>query len=122
MHISPPHDADNSGVLSYVRIEFAGYPFQTDQEINGLTLGSVGSGTKIDHVQVSYSESSSLSLIDACGVGSPFMPSAASPLLTLASYDGEASWFDKVVYVGAFSATDNWLNGWTSFDPQNENY
>lgn len=47
-------NADNSGVLSYVRIEFAGYPFQKDKEINGLTLGSVGSGTQIDHVQVSY--------------------------------------------------------------------
>lgn len=52
-------DSDNSGVLSYVRIEFAGYPFQTDKEINGLTLGSVGSGTKIDHVQVSYSNDDS---------------------------------------------------------------
>lgn len=52
-------DGDNSGVLSYVRIEFAGYPFATDQEINGLTLGSVGSGTKIDHVQVSYSNDDS---------------------------------------------------------------
>ncbi len=52
-------DADNSGVLSYVRIEFAGYPFATDKEINGLTLGSVGSGTKIDHVQVSYSNDDS---------------------------------------------------------------
>ncbi len=48
------NDADNSGVLSYVRIEFAGYPFKTDEEINGLTMGAVGSGTKIDHVQVSY--------------------------------------------------------------------
>lgn len=47
-------DADNSGVLSYVRIEFAGYPFAADKEINGLTLGSVGSNTKIDHVQISY--------------------------------------------------------------------
>ncbi|MDO4930999.1 MAG: hypothetical protein Q4E59_07685 [Bacteroidales bacterium] len=52
-------DTDNSGVLSYVRIEFAGYPFATDQEINGLTLGSVGSGTQIDHVQVSYSNDDS---------------------------------------------------------------
>lgn len=49
------NDDDNSGVLSYVRIEFCGYPFKTDQEINGLTMGSVGRGTKIDHVQVSYS-------------------------------------------------------------------
>ena len=53
------NDADNSGVLSYVRIEFAGYPFDTDKEINGLTLGSVGSGTQIDHVQISYSNDDS---------------------------------------------------------------
>lgn len=33
------NDEDNSGVLSYVRIEFCGYPFKTDQEINGLTMG-----------------------------------------------------------------------------------
>ncbi len=50
---------DNSGVLKYVRIEFAGYPFQKDKEINGLTLGSVGAGTTVDHVQVSYSNDDS---------------------------------------------------------------
>lgn len=52
-------NTDNSGVLSYVRIEFAGYPFQKDREINGLTLGSVGSGTQMDHIQVSYSNDDS---------------------------------------------------------------
>nr|WP_278602845.1 hypothetical protein [Alistipes indistinctus] len=52
-------DADNSGELQYVRVEFAGYPFKTDQEINGITFGSVGSGTKIDHLQVSYSNDDS---------------------------------------------------------------
>lgn len=52
-------NADNSGILSYVRIEFAGYPFQKDKEINGLTLGSVGSGTTLDHIQVSYSNDDS---------------------------------------------------------------
>ncbi|BCS84806.1 hypothetical protein prwr041_06990 [Prevotella herbatica] len=52
-------DTDNSGILSYVRIEFAGYPFQKDKEINGLTFGSVGNGTQIDHVQVSYSNDDS---------------------------------------------------------------
>ena len=51
--------ADNSGVLSYVRVEFAGYPFETDKEINGITFGSVGSATQIDHVQVSYSNDDS---------------------------------------------------------------
>lgn len=49
------NSGDNSGTLRYVRIEFAGIAFQPNQEINGLTLGAVGSGTVIDHVQVSYS-------------------------------------------------------------------
>jgi hypothetical protein len=47
-------DEDNSGVVRYVRLEFGGYPFQPDREINGLTCGSVGRGTTIDYVQVSY--------------------------------------------------------------------
>lgn len=48
-------DNDNSGVMSYVRIEFPGIPYAPNVEINGLTLGSVGAGTQIDHIQVSYS-------------------------------------------------------------------
>lgn len=48
-------DNDNSGTLTYVRIEFAGIALSTDNEINGLTMGSVGSGTTIHHIQVSYS-------------------------------------------------------------------
>lgn len=45
----------SSGTLTYVRIEFAGVPIQTDKEINGLTLCGVGSGTVVNHIQVSYS-------------------------------------------------------------------
>jgi len=50
-----PNDADNSGSLQYVRIEFPGYVYQTDKEINGITLGSVGSATTLNHIQVSFS-------------------------------------------------------------------
>lgn len=52
-------NADNSGELCYVRVEFAGYPYREDEEINGITFGSVGSGTKVSHVQVSYSNDDS---------------------------------------------------------------
>lgn len=45
---------DNSGILRYVRIEFAGYPFQPNKEINGLTCGAVGRGTTLEYIQVSY--------------------------------------------------------------------
>jgi len=48
------NDADNSGVISYVRIEFAGIAYVPNSETNGLTMGGIGSGTTIDHVQVSY--------------------------------------------------------------------
>jgi hypothetical protein len=47
-------DEDNSGVLSYVRIEFGGYIFSPDKEINGLTMGGVGRKTQIDHIQTSF--------------------------------------------------------------------
>jgi hypothetical protein len=50
-----PDDADNSGTLKYVRIEFPGIPFQPNQEINGLTMGGVGSATTIENIQISYS-------------------------------------------------------------------
>ena len=52
-----PDGADNSGVLQYVRIEFPGIGLTAvaNSEINGLTLYAVGSGTTIDHIQVSYS-------------------------------------------------------------------
>jgi hypothetical protein len=44
--------ADNSGILTYVRIEYAGIPFSPDNEINGLTMGGVGSGTTLDYIEV----------------------------------------------------------------------
>ena len=47
--------ADNSGTMKYVRIEFAGIPLGPDNELNGLTLGSVGSGTTLDFIQVTRS-------------------------------------------------------------------
>ena len=54
-----PDNSDNSGTLKYVRIEFAGYVYGANQEINGLTLGAVGSGTTIDYVQVSHANDDS---------------------------------------------------------------
>jgi hypothetical protein len=49
------NDADNSGELHYVRIEFPGIALQPNKEINGLTFGSVGSATSVHHIQVSFS-------------------------------------------------------------------
>lgn len=42
---------DNSGILRYVRIEFAGVIITPGNEINSLTMGAVGNGTTIEYVQ-----------------------------------------------------------------------
>ena len=44
-------DDDNSGTLSYVRVEFAGYAPKQDQELNSFTFAAVGSGTRISYLQ-----------------------------------------------------------------------
>ncbi len=49
-----PNNNDNSGSLKYVRIEFGGYVYQPNKEINGLTMGAVGKGTTLEHIQVSF--------------------------------------------------------------------
>ena len=49
-------DNDSSGALSYARIEYAGIRFSTQNELNGIALQGVGSGTQIDHVQVHFNQ------------------------------------------------------------------
>jgi hypothetical protein len=48
------NNADNSGSLKYIRIEYAGFAIATDNELNSLTFGGVGSGTTVDYVQTSF--------------------------------------------------------------------
>jgi len=47
-------DTDNSGVLKYVQICYAGVPINPNQEVNSLTMGSVGSGTTIENIVCAY--------------------------------------------------------------------
>lgn len=48
------NNADNSGILKYVRVEFAGIELTPNNETNSITLGGVGSGTQMDYTQVSF--------------------------------------------------------------------
>jgi hypothetical protein len=58
--INPPiiyggtDDADNSGILKYVRVEYAGIELTPNNETNSITLGGIGSGTTMEYCQVSY--------------------------------------------------------------------
>ena len=54
------------------------------------------------------------------GLNADFMPQSGSPLMNAASFDG-VSGMETVSYVGAFG-TENWLEGWANFDPNNTAY
>ncbi|MCD5383272.1 hypothetical protein LR066_00735 [candidate division WOR-3 bacterium] len=43
---------DNSGILRYVRVEFAGREISPENELNGIAFQGVGAGTVVDHIQV----------------------------------------------------------------------
>ncbi len=45
-------DTDNSGILKYVSIRHGGTDIGEGNEINGLTLGAVGSGTLLDYIEI----------------------------------------------------------------------
>lgn len=45
---------DDSGALSYLRIEYSGVELAPNNEVNGLTLAGVGRGTRLHHVQVRH--------------------------------------------------------------------
>ncbi len=46
------NDDDDSGSMSYVSIRYGGFNLAADNEINGLTLGAVGRGTDLHHIEV----------------------------------------------------------------------
>lgn len=45
------NDDDNSGVMSYVRSEYAGFTISPDNELNSITFYAVGRGTQVDHIE-----------------------------------------------------------------------
>lgn len=46
------NDADNSGTYKYISIRHGGTNIGSGNEINGLTLGGVGTGTTVDYIEV----------------------------------------------------------------------
>ena len=52
MPVGSENDNDNSGIMTYVSIRHAGAIVGVNNELNGLTLGSVGRGTTLHHIEV----------------------------------------------------------------------
>lgn len=71
----------DSGILKYVRIEFAGKKIDQKISLNGLTLAAVGKKTKVDFVQISFANDDSF---EAFGGGGEY-----SNLISYRAYDDD---------------------------------
>ena len=60
------NDADSSGALKYVSIRYPGIVFAPAKELNGLSLGAVGSGTSIEYVEVFNSADDGFEFFGGC--------------------------------------------------------
>jgi len=45
------NDSDNSGIIKYVRVEYAGKILGTDNELNGFSFNGVGNGTTVEYIE-----------------------------------------------------------------------
>ncbi len=53
------NEEDSSGILKYVRIEYSGRKLKEQKELNGLSLAGVGNKTKLENIQISFSNDDS---------------------------------------------------------------
>lgn len=81
--------ADSSGALEYVRIEFGGIEFSPENEVNGLALQGVGSGTTLSHIQVHRNKDDGVEF-----------------------FGGTAS-IDHLVLTGSGDDSLDWTDGWS---------
>jgi len=90
-----PDDADNSGVMKYVSLRHGGAVLEQDSEINGLTLGGVGSGTEISYVEVFSSKDDGIEIFG----GTVSIDHAVVSYVGDDSYDFDESWNGSMQYL-----------------------
>ena len=90
-------DADNSGVIRYVSVRHGGAELGAANEINGITLAGVGSGTVVEHVEVVSNQDD----------GIEFFGGAVSVKNAVVAFCGDDSFDWDQGYHG--QANENWL-------------
>jgi hypothetical protein len=96
-------DNDNSGILRYVRVEFAGIEFSPDNELNGIAFQAVGRGTQVDHVQSHLSRDDAMEWFGGTVDGKYLVMSGAAD----DSLDWTFGWSGRVQYVAILQRGDD---------------
>ena len=98
---------DNSGVLSYVRVEFSGVEFSPDNELNGIAFQGVGRATQVDHVQAHMSRDDALEWFGGTVDGKYIVASNAAD----DAIDWTFGWSGRLQYAVVVQRGDDGDNG-----------
>lgn len=101
------NDADNSGVLRYVSIRHGGAELSPGDEINGLTLGGVGSGTTMEYIEVFANSDDGIEFFG----GQPHLKWASVAFCGDDSYDWDTGFRGKGQFWFALIGSDDGDNG-----------
>jgi hypothetical protein len=97
-------------------------PFRVDASAGGVISAANVQTKALANGCILYSDAAQIQLEDPFNWDKPnYLPKSTSPALSGASFAGLDVFFTNVAYRGAFG-TANWMTGWVSFDPQNNNY
>jgi len=98
---------DNSGVLKYVVVEFAGYEISKDNELNGITFNAVGRGTTVENIQVHMNADDGIEFFG----GTVNVKYAVLTANDDDSIDWDFGWTGKAQFLLALQADDKADNG-----------
>ena len=102
--------SDSSGSLRYVRVQFAGFSFTPTNQLNGIALQGVGSGTTIDYVQVHNNADDGIEFFGGTVNASHVVISDAADD-SIDWTDGWSGVLQYAVVVGGPSENDNIVEG-----------
>jgi len=108
---------DNSGVLRYVRVEYAGIEFSPDNELNGIAFQGVGRGTTVDYIQVKYNKDDGVEFFGGTVDAKHLVLSANGD----DSLDWTFGWQGRVQYVVINQRADDADNGFEGDNNGNNN-
>ena len=96
------NDADNSGSLKYLRIEYSGLALDPEHEANGISLYGVGNGTKISYVYVVDGSDDGIEFFG----GSVNIDHCIVENCTDDSFDWTEGWNGTAEYIIAYQSVD----------------
>ncbi|MEL6804241.1 MAG: T9SS C-terminal target domain-containing protein, partial [Bacteroidota bacterium] len=93
----------NSGILRYVSIRYGGVELSPDNEINGLTLGGVGSGTELEYIEVFGNDDDGIEFFG----GTVDLKYGVVAFCADDSYDSDNSWSGRGQYWFSIQSDDD---------------